>query len=389
MYKDLVSFIRSLYSTNEFIPLHAPSFQGKEKEYLMETIDSTFVSSVGKFVDQFEEKLTKYTGSQYAIATVNGTSALHMALKLADVEEDTEVITQSLTFVATCNAIRYCLAKPVFVDIDLKTLSISTESLKSFLDEHCEIRDDGYCWNKSSNLRISACLPVHTFGFPANAEEIKRICDLYRIKMIEDAAESLGSYRKHQHTGTIGLLGVVSFNGNKIITTGGGGVILTSNEKLATKAKHLTTTAKVKNISEIIHDEIGYNYRLPNLNAALGVAQMENLPDYVQNKRWIAQEYQNWGKKQGVQFTKEFADSKANYWLNNIITESKNDRDLVLIKTNENGIMTRPAWTPMHRLNMYKQCQASSLTNTEWLYERLVSVPSSPINRMNTKSDYL
>ena len=381
MFEDFVSFVRSLYDSNDFIPLHAPHFEGKEKRYLLESIDSTFVSSIGAFVDQFENKVAEYTGIKYAIATVNGTAALHIALKLAGVEPNTEVITQSLTFVATCNAIHYRSAKPVFVDVDLKTLGLSPESLEAFLNQYCEVREDGYCWNKSSNCQVSACLPMHTFGFPVRLNEIKQICDRYHLEMIEDAAESLGSYFHHQHTGSFGLIGVLSFNGNKIITTGGGGMILTNDEALATKAKHLTTTARVNHRWQFVHDEIGYNYRLPNLNAALGVAQMEKLPAYVENKRWVAQQYQQWGKKQGIQFTREPANSQANYWLNSIVVDNEDLRDKLLKVTNENGIMTRPAWTPMHKLSMNWDCQRDELSNTEWLFERLVCVPSSPINR--------
>lgn len=380
MFEDFIQFVRELYGTNDFIPLHEPRFLGNEKRYLLETIDSTFVSSVGKFVDEFESRVAEYTDVKHAIATVNGTAALHVALKLVGVEQDTEVITQSLTFVATCNAIRYCGAKPVFVDVDRLTLGLSFQSLQEFLDEYCELRDDGHCWNISSNRRITACLPMHTFGFPVHLDEIKQICDRYHIELIEDAAESLGSLYNGQHTGGIGKLSAVSFNGNKIITTGGGGMVLTNDDELAIRARHITTTAKVPQRWGFEHDEIGFNYRLPNLNAALGVAQMESLPAYVENKRWIAQQYQEWGKNYSLQFVEEPVHTRSNYWLNVALTRDKSHRDAMLETTNKNNVMTRSAWTPMHKLAMNQNCQNSDLTNTEWLFDRLLNVPSSVVS---------
>jgi len=377
MYNDFVHFVRELYQTNDFIPLHAPQFRGNEKQYLLHTIDSTFVSSVGAYVDQFEERVTEYTGAKYAIATVNGTSALHIALKLAGVEPETEVITQSLTFVATCNAIRYCQADPVFVDVDLETMGLSPDSLVAFLDEHAELRDDGYCWNKISNKKITACLPMHTFGFPSRLDEITKICQQYRIALVEDAAESLGSYYKGKHTGILGKTAAISFNGNKIITTGGGGMVLTNDTEIAKRTKHVTTTAKVPHKWAFEHDEVGYNYRLPNLNAALGVAQMESLPDFLSEKRTIAMAYQQWGSENGVQFVQEPINTQSNYWLNTLITEDKCKRDEWLQQTNDLGVMTRPAWRPMHQLGMNKDALCTDLSNTNHLYERLINVPSS------------
>jgi len=377
MYKEFVRFVQELYGTTDFIPLHAPKFQGNEKKYLLETIDSTFVSSVGEFVNEFENKVSEFSKVKYAIATVNGTAALHVALKLAGVENDDEVITQSLTFVATCNAIRYCGASPVFVDVDSSTLGISPQSLENFLDEYCELRDDGFCWNRSSDRRIMVCMPMHTFGFPAQLDEIKKICDRYNIKIVEDAAESLGSFYKERHTGAMGELSAISFNGNKIITAGGGGMILTNDDKLAKRAKHITTTAKVSHQWEFDHDELGYNYRMPNLNAALGVAQMEMLPKYIEEKREIASQYQGWGDENGVRFVVEPVNTKTNYWLNTILVEDKPQRDELLKTTNDNKIMTRPVWKPMHRLLMNKGCQKSEMNNTEWLADRIVNVPSS------------
>jgi len=376
MYDSLISFIRELYDTSESIPLHAPRFIGNEKKYLLEAIDSTFVSSVGKFVNQFEQKVSEYTGAKYAIATVNGTSALHIALKLAGVESGSEVITQSLTFVATCNAIRYCGAKPLFVDVDRISLGLSAESLEEFLQQNADLKDDGGCWNKTTGKKISACVPMHTFGFPVDLEEIKIVCNKYNINLVEDAAESLGSFYHKNHTGTVGKISSLSFNGNKIITTGGGGMILTNDAKLAKQAKHITTTAKIPHQLESNHDAIGYNYRLPNLNAALGVAQMELLPEYLNNKREIAQQYQKWGDINGVEFVKEQEGTKANYWLNTIVMEEKKQRDRLLEETNNRNIMTRPAWMLMHKLDINDDCQYDGMNNTEWLADRILNVPS-------------
>ena len=379
MFSDFISFVRDLYSTESYIPLHAPQFNGNEKKYIESTIDSTFVSSVGEFVNKFEQLVQEFTGIKYAIATVNGTAAMHIALKLSGVERETEVITQSLTFVATCNAIRYCGAIPVLIDVEKSTLGMSPQNLQDFLDEYCEVREDGFCWNHSSNRRISACLPMHTFGHPVQIEEIERICSLFNINLIEDAAESLGSFYKGRHTGSFGKISAVSFNGNKIITSGGGGMILTNDDELAHKAKHITTTAKIPSLLSFDHDQVGYNYRMPNLNAALGVAQMESLSEYLKSKRDIAIKYQNWGRDNEVIFISEHADCSSNYWLNCVVTENEKNRDLMLKVTNESNIMTRPIWKPMHKLPMYQNCQKTDLSNTEWLYSRIVNVPSSPI----------
>jgi len=378
MCDDLIKFIRELYNSNDFIPLHAPRFNGNEKKYLEDTIDSTFVSSVGKYVEDFELKVCEYTGSKFAIATVNGTSALHSSLRLASVEQGTEVITQSLTFVATSNAIRYCGAKPIFIDVNPLTLGLCPVSLETFLDERCEPRNDGFCWNKASGRKIAACIVMHTFGFPAELDKIKIICNRYNIKLIEDAAGSMGSLYKNVHVGNVGHLSILSFNGNKIITTGGGGMILTNNEDLAKKAKHITTTSKVNHPWKIEHDEVGYNYRMPNLNASLGIAQMESLPAYLKNKRDIAGQYNKWCGENDVQFMIEPKNTKSNYWLNTIVTIDKKQRDSVLLATNNANIMTRPAWTPMHNLSINSDCESSDLTNTEWLADRIVNLPSSP-----------
>lgn len=375
-FDDIISFIRNLYKTEDFLPLHEPIFIGNEKRYLNECIDSTFVSSVGKFVDRFEEMVAEFTGSRYAVATVNGTSALHVALKIVGVNEHCEVVTQPLTFIATCNAISYCKAKPVFVDVDKDTLGMSPESLESFLKERTSF-ENGVCINKTTKKKIGAVVPMHTFGHPCRIEEITQICKKYNIPLVEDAAESLGSYYKDKHTGTFGKVSVFSFNGNKTITTGGGGMIITDDEELAKRAKHITTTAKVPHPYEYIHDEVGYNYRLPNINAALGCAQMEMLEEILANKRETAKSYQEeFSNKEEITFITEPKNSKSNYWLNAIILENSKERDLFLKESNESGVMTRPIWRLMNRLEMFKDCQSMSLTNAKWLEERVVNIPS-------------
>ena len=373
----VINFIKSIYKKNQFIPLHEPRFLGNEKKYLNECIDSSIVSSVGKFVDEFEEKIKKYTGAKYAIATSNGTSAIHISLILADVDKDSEVITQPLTFVATCNAISYCNAKPIFIDVDRDTMGLSPSALKFFLENNTLIKDK-QCINKKTNKIIKACMPMHSYGHPCKIDEIKKICDKNYIFLIEDAAESVGSLFKDKHTGTFGQLGAISFNGNKIITAGGGGCIVTNEKVLAKKAKHLTTTAKVPHKWNFNHDMVGYNYRMPNLNAALLVAQLEKLNDFITNKRNLANEYENFFKSTDYIFFKEPKDSKSNYWLNSIVLKDKSQRDKFLEDTNSNGVMTRPIWTLMNKLPMFKDAQCDDLKNSKWLYERVVNIPSSP-----------
>ena len=383
MYKKFVDFVRSIYETNDFIPLHAPVFNGEEKKYLSNAIDSTFVSSVGNLVNEFEKSIMSFTNSSYAVAFINGTSALHIALKIAGAKENTEVLTQSLTFVGTCNAIKYCGSEPVFIDVEKNTLGLSATSLRNFLDEFCELRNDGFCWNKKSNKKIIACVPMHTFGFPVECLSIKKVCLAFNIQLIEDAAESLGSTHYDKHTGTFGEMGILSFNGNKIITTGSGGMILTNDIKKANIAKHLSTTAKLSHEWEFDHDDVGYNYRLSNINAALGIAQMEQLKQFVKYKRDLAEKYQNWGKENGVHFLKEPKNTKSNYWLNTILTETPKEKNNLLLNINKMNVMVRPAWKPMHMLKIYENCQKTSLTNTEFLYERIVNVPSSVSNKNN------
>ena len=375
MFDEAVAFIRSQYKTDAVIPLHEPKFFGNEKAYLNECIDSTFVSSVGAFVDRFESMTAEYTGAKYAIATVNGTAALHVALKLVGTDNNSEVITQPLTFIATCNAISYCGATPVFVDVDRDTLGLSPKSLLSFLEENSE-QKDGKCYNKTTGRCITAVVPMHTFGHPCRIEEIAVICEQHNIALVEDAAESLGSYCNGRHTGTFGKISAFSFNGNKTITTGGGGMIITDDEALAARAKHITTTAKVPHAFEYVHDEIGYNYRLPNLNAALGCAQMETLPTILDDKRALAQAYSSFFNAHGAAFVTETDNTQSNYWLNAIICSDKEEREQFLKHTNDNGIMTRPVWRLMNRLEMFKDAQCTDLSNAQWLEERIVNIPS-------------
>ena len=425
-FQKTVNFIRELYHQPEgFIPLHAPVFNGNEKKYLGDCIDSTYVSSVGKFVDQFEVEMAQYTGAKQAVACVNGTSALHLALKLVGVEPGHEVITKPLTFIATANAITYCGAQPIFLDVDMDTMGLSPNALKRWLEGNVEMREikvkvevkakkpqsqpqpqpqpqsQPQPYNRTTGHRISACLPMHTFGHPCRIDEIVEVCDHYNIPVVEDAAESIGSFYspheissenktglnkatisrgKGQHTGTFGKIGVLSFNGNKIITTGGGGMLLFQDEILAKRAKHLTTQAKVPHPWEFVHDEVGYNYRMPNINAALGLAQLEQLPEFLASKRRIAEEYDKFFSTHqpiNITYFKEPKHAISNYWLNCILLKDKTERNAFLKYSNENGVTTRPAWHLMNKLPMFKDCQTDELINANFLADRLVNIPSS------------
>lgn len=376
MFNDFIEFTRKIYSKKKFIPLHEPKFIGNEKKYLNKCIDTSYVSSVGKYVSELEKKIAKYTGAKFAIATTNGTAALHISLLLAGLEENDEVITQSLNFIASCNAINYCKAKPIFIDVDKDTMGLSPSALKSFLKKNTIIKDRK-CINKKTKKIIKACVPMHSYGHPCRIEEIKKILHKYHIFLIEDAAESLGSFYKNKHTGTFGKLGVISFNGNKIITSGGGGCIITNDKKLAKKAKHLTTTAKIPHKWEFKHDMIGYNYRMPNLNAALLLAQLEKLKYFLKNKRELAKKYEVFFKNSKYIFFKEPKNCRSNYWLNSIILKNRNNRNQFLKKTNNNDIMTRPIWRLMNKLPMFKNSQCDNLKNSHWLFERVVNIPSS------------
>ncbi len=374
----ILNFIRRTFNDAEgFIPLHAPYFGGKEKEYVTDTIDSTFVSSVGAYVTRFEEMMAEITGARYAIATVNGTTALHLALVLAGVKYGEEVITQSLTFVATANAISHAGAIPVFADVDKDTMGLSPVALQAFLEEHATVNEKGECINKTTGRRIAACVPMHTFGFPARITEIAAVCVKYNIPLVEDAAESLGSYVGDKHTGTFGKIGVFSFNGNKTVTCGGGGAIVTDDEAIAKRAKHLSTTAKIPHAYEFVHDDIAYNYRMPNLNAALACAQLEQLDVMLKNKRELAGMYSNFFEGSSVSFVKEKEGTKANYWLNTLIFRDHLQQQAFLKESNDSKVMTRPIWRLMNRLPMYAHCQHGDLSNAEWLEERVVNIPSS------------
>lgn len=377
MYNDITTFIHSLFGTDEFVPLHAPLFIGNEKKYLAECIDTTFVSSVGKFVDRFEELVACYTGSKRAVVCVSGTNALHMGMLLVGVERDDEVLTQALTFIATCNAISYIGAHPVFLDVDRDTLGLSPLAVKRWLSGHAEVRN-GQCYNKKTGRRIKACVPMHTFGHPMKIDELSAVCNEYHIELVEDAAESIGSFYKGRHTGTFGRVGAISFNGNKTITTGGGGMLLFQDEELGRLAKHLTTQAKVPHRWAFVHDHIGYNYRMPNINAALGCAQMENLDRYVSNKRETAERYREFFSHiPDVEFVVEPANSRSNYWLNAVLLKDRRAQQSFLEYTNDHGVMTRPVWELMNRLEMFRGCETDGLENTVWLEERIVNIPSS------------
>lgn len=373
--QHLVEVVRHVYGP-DFIPLHRPVFGGNEKTYICECVDSNFVSSVGAKVQEFEQAIATFTGSRFAIATVNGTAALHVCLMLAGVTAGDEVISQALTFIATCNAINYVGAHPVFVDVDESTLGLSHTALARFLSQHVEKRD-GHAFNRKTGRRIAACVPMHTFGLVAHIEEIVALCDAYGIPVVEDAAESLGSYMGDRHTGTSGIVGAFSFNGNKILTTGGGGMIVTDDADLARRAKHITTTAKVPHAYEFVHDEIGYNYRMPNLNAALGCAQMEQLDEFLRIKRDIAAYYRALLEPLGFTLVSERNGTRSNYWLNALLLDDLGSRNRLLEYCNAAGIMTRPVWRLMSSLPMFADCQHDGLEVSQWLEDRIVNIPSS------------
>jgi aminotransferase in exopolysaccharide biosynthesis len=375
-FQETISFIRDYYGTNDFIPLHEPRFVGNEKKYVSDTIDSTFVSSVGAYVDKFENMMQNITATSKAVAVVNGTSGIQVALRLVGVKQGDEVLTQALTFVATANAIAYNAAKPVFIDVDRDTMGLSAQALKNFLEEYGDLREDG-CYNKKTGNKIAACLPMHTFGFPVRIDEIVEICSQWKIPVVEDAAESLGSEFNGKPTGSFGEVGVFSFNGNKIVTCGGGGVIVSNNIKLGEKAKYLTTTAKKPHPYEYYHDELGYNYRMPNLNAALACAQLENLNMFLEKKRELAGEYANFFKNTNIKFRQEMPDTKANYWLMAVELDNREERDFFLKTTNNSQVMTRPIWQLMFKLPMYKDCYRDDQKNAKFLEERIVNIPSS------------
>lgn len=380
MSKVLVEFIRDIHKTEEFIPLHAPTFNGNELDYVSETINSTFVSSVGKFVDDFEKKIEAYTHTSKAVATVNGTAALHTALYIAGVERGDLVITQALTFVATCNALYHMGAEPIFIDVSKVSLGLCPKAVENYLQEHATLDERG-CVHKQTGQRIRAVIPMHTFGHPVELDELISVCQKWQLKLVEDAAESLGSFYKGKHTGTLGEFGAVSFNGNKIITTGGGGMVLCRDTQDGVHTKHVTTTAKVPHPYEFYHDEPGFNYRMPNLNAALGCAQMEALPNFLIKKRELAQQYKTFFTNSELIFVEEPDYAQSNYWLNAVICPDKNVREQLLKTTNSAGVMTRPIWQLMHRLPMFTNALRGELHVSEWVEAHLVNLPSTPLSR--------
>ena len=384
MVDGFIQLVRDIYQSDEFIPLHAPIFSGLDKKLVADAIDSTFVSSVSDYVGKFEQALSELTGTKHVIPVVNGTSGIHLALHVLGVDQDCEVLTQSLTFVGTCNAIAYTGAQPVFIDVDMKTMGLCPHTLNQFLEQNAELREvEGQLQtiNKTTGKHITACVPMHTFGHPVAMAELKAVCEQWHIAIVEDAAEALGSFievnTELQHCGAIGEMGVLSFNGNKIITTGGGGAVLTNNDSYAERLRHLSTTAKMPHAWEYQHDEIGFNYRLPGLNAALGCAQMQQIHDFLADKKSITERYRSWAIEQGVTFIDAQPNTQPNFWLNALLLEDKQQRDQFLAETNANGVMTRPVWHPMHLLPAFQSAQCGSLDNTLQLTNRLVNVPSS------------
>lgn len=377
-YQLVIDFIKSIYPNQNPVPLHAPVFMGKEKDYLEQCIDSTFVSYVGEFVNKFEEITAQFTGAKYAVAVVNGTAGLQIALQVAGVKYGDEVITQPLTFVATANAISHAGATPVFIDVDKDTLGMSPEKLEEWLKSNTFFDNNkNAVINKVTGKRISAIVPVYIFGHLIRIHEIMQVAEKYHLTVVEDSTEALGSFVNGRHAGLFGELGILSYNGNKTITTGGGGMIITNNEKLAQKIKHITTTAKIPHSYEYIHDEMGYNYRLPNINAAVGFAQMEYIHTILENKRETAGLYQRFFATSEIEYIKGSENVSPNYWLNAILLKDRKQRDEFLEYSNANGIITRAAWRLMNKLPMYQQCQTGDISNAEWLEDRIVNIPSS------------
>ena len=369
----------SLTDASEFIPLHEPRMGELEKEFVSSCVQSTFVSSVGKYVDRFEQEIAGYTSAKYAVAVVNGTAALHISLILAGVKKDNEVLVPSLTFAATANAVCYAGAIPHFLDSEEETFGICPTQLDNYLSDTCDIQNE-VCINKKTGRQITAIIPVHIFGHPCKIEEILEVAKKYKLEVVEDAAESLGSFYKGKHTGTFGKLGTISFNGNKIITTGGGGMIITDDEELAQQAKHLTTTAKVPHKWEYVHDQVGYNYRMPNLNAAFGCAQLKQLPKFLQSKRDLYERYsEQLSGLDGIRLLKEPAECSSNYWLQTIVLDEPDEelRNIILTALNEAGLMSRPAWTSLHKLEHFKEYPKMDMIVVNSLEKRIINIPSS------------
>lgn len=377
-WQKFVQSVKQRYQ-KDFVPLHEPTFDEKELEYVTDCVKTGWVSSVGAYVTRFEEDLAKMVGVKRAVAVVNGTAALQIALKIAGVKANDEVLMPALTFIATANAISYLGAVPHFVDVSEKTLGLDPHKLDKYL-EKIAIEQNGVLINKETGRIIRAVVPMHTFGHPVELDELMAVCDKYNLILVEDAAESLGSYYKGKHTGSFGKVNAMSFNGNKIATTGGGGAILTDDDELADYAKHLTTTGKVPHRWEYVHDEIAYNYRMPNLNAALGCGQLEKVNQFVEQKKSLVAFYEELVQKiPGVSLFKEPSYANSNYWLQTLLLDITVDRDEVLAYLNDNGVMSRPIWQPMHYLEMYKSCPRSDLSVIEGLNRRIVNVPSTPL----------
>ncbi|AVK82794.1 aminotransferase DegT [Lysinibacillus sp. B2A1] len=384
MNKQWVHFaenVKGMYGKN-FVPLHEPTFDEKEVEYVTDCVKTGWVSSVGAYVSRFEEDIAKFVGVKRGVAVVNGTAALHIALKVAGVEENDEVLMPALTFIATANAVTYLRAIPHFVDVELDTLGIDPGKLRQYLTNIGKIKD-GEFYNKQTNRRIKALVPMHTFGHAVRLEELQQVCEDFKLLLIEDSAESLGTYYKGKHTGSFGKVSALSFNGNKIITTGGGGIILTDHDALADYARHLTTTAKVLHKWEYEHDEIGFNYRMPNINAALGCAQLEKMHEFLEQKRELTIKYEALVENvPGVRLFKAPTHSTSNYWLQTLILDETLNLNEVLTFLNENGVMSRPIWKPMHLLQMYKDCPKMDLTITNYLNQCIVNIPSTPLKEV-------
>ncbi len=373
----IIEFIKELYPGEDPVPLHAPRFLGREKEYLAQCIDTTFVSYVGAFVTRFEEEIKAFTGVKYAVATVNGTAALHLALLCAGVGEGDDVIVPPLTFVGTCNPIIHAGAQPCFVDIDPDSLGLSPEALREFLEQNARRGQDGFSYNIRTGRRLAACVPVHVFGHAADMAGLASVCAEWNIQIIEDAAESLGSFVNGVHTGNVGRAAILSFNGNKTVTTGGGGMLLSNDEELAAKARHISTTAKKPHAWEFVHDVVGYNYRLPNVNAALGCAQMEYLEQSLNDKRETARLYQAFFNDLGRTALTEQPNVRCNYWLNGFFAKDRAEREAFLNFAKQERVQARPVWTLMTELPMFRQCTAGPHPNAVWVADRLINIPSS------------
>jgi perosamine synthetase len=382
--QKVLDSLKKLSNEKDFIPLHEPIFHGNEKKYVSECIETGWVSSVGSYVDLFEQKLAEYLNVKEVVVAVNGTSAIHAALHAIGVDSSCEVLIPSLTFVATANAVSYTGATPHLVDSNLENLGLCPDLLEEHLLEIADLNDSRNCINKNTGKIIKAIIPMHCLGLPVNMDRLKEVCEKYNITIVEDAAESLGSFYKGKATGGIGKVGAISFNGNKIITCGGGGALATNDEELGKRLKHITTTAKSSKEGFFFHDEIGFNYRMPNLNAALGCAQLEKLDEYIEVKRNLAQEYKNlFSDIDGVGFVEEQKDTKSNYWLCAIRVKDKSQLDEIIEITNKNNVMTRPLWTPMHKLPMYENCPKSGMYNADNLEETIICLPSSVNLKIN------